>query len=277
MDRAASIYGKRVVSRTETLEYAVKKFGWKDMVIGISCYYGFWAWLKARLTGQKAVYYCIDFYSPELPINKQLWRKVFVWFAMQADKFLVKHCDKIWDISERINEGRFNFGGYLGESMILPLSYPPEYFRFQDKKEVMKNSIAYVGLDPYGIELLEGIDGIELKWLGKDKLLPLKELLDKLSRCGIGISMWKEKGNNYYGDPGKTKLYSACGLPVIMTDNTPYAKIINGTKAGLVIKYDGESLRKAIKNIVDNYSFYKDNVQKTWRYINTDYVCAGIN
>ncbi len=133
-----------------------------------------------------------------------------------------------------------------------------------------KVKICYVGLEPYGLELLEGLENINLIWPGKDKRLPLEELLDIISKADIGISLWKEKGNNYYGDPGKTKLYSACGLPVIMTDNTPYADIIRETNAGLVINYDKYELEKAILEIKDNYEYFKSNVKKTWKYINAD-------
>ena len=275
MGRKAIILGKKVVSRTETLKYASERFGWKNVAIGISCFFGFWAWVIGRLTGRKVIYYCIDFYSPKVSINSKGWRRLFCFFAMLMDKFLVKHCDECWDISDRINHGRGTFGNYHAElSKIVPLSYPPSYFRFREN--VWRNKVAFVGLDPYGLELAKDIPGIELEWLGGKPLIPLDELLDKLSLCGIGLSMWEEDGNNYYGDPGKTKLYSACGLPVIMTPNTPYARIINLTQAGIVIRYNRDSLEKAVKLMLNNYSYYKDNVPKTWRYINADIVCGSI-
>lgn len=258
------ILGKKIVSRTETLEYASMKFNWNNVAVGISCYFGFWAWVKGRLTGRKVIYYCIDFYSPEHPINKRLKNRVFIWLAMQMDRFLCLVSDDVWDISERINEGRYKFGGYTAKSKILPLSYPPDYFRFNSK---ITNSVAFVGLDPYGIELLD-----DYIWLGKDKLLPLNELLDKLSVHSIGVSLWEHKGNNYYGDPGKTKLYLACGIPVVMTDNTPFAYIVKDTHAGIIVPYDKKSVRQAISTILSNYDYYKQNVRKTWRYINTDEV-----
>ena len=265
MGRKAIILGKKIVGRKETLEYVAKKYNWQNVVIGISCFFGFWAWVLARLTRRKCIYYCIDFYSPEMIINKRLKNRIFNWGSRQLDKFLINYCDELWDISERINEGRLKFGNYRAIlSKIIPLSYPLSYFRFNYGQ---KDKMAFVGLDPYGLELLDGIDYV---WLGKDKFLPLGELLDKLSLCGIGFSIWEEKGNNYYGDPGKTKLYSACGLPVIMTDNTPYAEIIKETQAGLVIEYNKPAVEQAIKQIFNNYDFYKNNVQKTWKYINAD-------
>jgi len=275
MDRKAIILGKKIVSRKETLGYAAEKFNWRNVIIGISCFFGFWAWVLARLISRKCIYYCIDFYSPVIPINKTLKNRVFCWAAMQMDKFLIRVCDEVWDISERINEGRQQFGNYFAHSTIVPLSYPPSYFRFHYGK---KERIVFVGLDPYGLELLPFAD-IEFIWLGKDKLLPLPDLLFELSCAGIGISLWQEKGNNYYGDPGKTKLYSACGLPVIMTNNTPYAKIIKETEAGIVIDYDKEQVKWAIKMILENYDFYKNNVKKTWEYINSDEVFknCGLN
>ncbi len=262
------ILGKKTVGRLETLEYANDKFKWPEGVIGISCFFGLLAWLSAKLTKRKCIYYCIDFYDPE--VFTGWWDKIFIPLARAIDKFLCKHCDEVWDISDRINEGRSKFGGYMAKSKIVPLSYPPSYFRFriEDYKRIV-----YVGLAPYGLELL---GDIPYDWLGKDKLLPLDELLDRISYRGIGISMWEKDGNNWYGDPGKTKLYSACGLPVIMTANTPYAKVIKETHAGIVIDYSEESLRYAIKKILGNYNYYKNNVKRTWKYIDADEVFKGV-
>ena len=256
------ILGKKTFGRKETLEYLSQKFGWKDVVIGISAYYGFWAWVLARLTKRKCIYYCIDFYSPKIADN--LADRCFIWLATKLDQFLNDVVDEVWDISKRIYEGRIEFGGYAGAvSKIVPLTYPPSYFRFRQSLD--KNKLVYVGLTPYGLELIPS--SIDFVWL---KNLPLEILLDTLSWGGIGISMWARNGNNYYGDPGKTKLYSACGLPVIMTDNTPYAKIIKETQAGLVIPYNRICVGLAIRKILKNYDFYKNNVKKTWKYINAD-------
>jgi len=267
------ILGKKIVGRVETLEYANKKFKWPcHAIIGVSCFYGFLAWFRAKTFGykMKCIYYCIDFYDPE--VFTGWWDKIFIPAAILMDRFLCKVCDEVWDISERINEGRQKFGGYRAKSRIVPLSYPPNYFQFRD--DVDKDRIAYVGLEPYGMELYKEIGSFI--WFGGKERLPLKTLLYHLSRCGIGVSMWEKNGNNWYGDPGKTKLYSACGLPVIMTGNTPYAKVIKETHAGLVIDYSEKSLRWAIKKILGNYNHYKNNVRKTWRYINADEVFKNI-
>jgi len=262
-----TIFGKKTFGRKETLEYVANKFKWQDVVIGISAWYGFWAWVYGRITKRRVVYYCIDFYSPEIADN--FLDSIFIWLATKMDWFLNKVVDEVWDISDRISEGRTQFGGYLSQSIIVPLSYPPSYFRFNESG--VKNKLTYVGLTPYGLELIPY--WIDFVWL---KNLPLEELLNELCKCGIGISMWEKKGNNYYGDPGKTKLYSACGLPVIMTENTPYAKVIEETKAGLVVAYDTYSLQVAIKRILKNYDFYKSNVKKTWRHINSDEVFRNL-
>lgn len=260
----AIILGKKVYGRLETLQYANNKFKWGKVVIGISAWYGFWAWVVGRLLRRKSIYYCIDFYSPEIADN--LLDRVFIWSAMQMDKFLCSHCDRIWDISIRINEGRLKYGSYFTYSISVPLSYPPDYIRYVPGD---KHKVVFVGIVPYGLELVDNP-----VWL-QDQ--PIEDLLRCLSECGIGISCWQRNGNNYYGDPGKTKLYSACGLPVIMTANSPYAEVIEKTQAGIVVRYDKQAVSKAIKKIQDNYEFYKGNVPKTWRYLNADTVFGHIN
>lgn len=260
----ALILGKKVVGRLETLEYANAKFGWGDVVIGISCYFGFWAWLLARLTRRKCIYYAIDFYSPEIAQN--LWDRIFIWAAIKMDGFLVRHCDGIWDISPRIGEGRLKFGKPDNKwHTVVPLCYPKSYF--MNEFPYKQDRAIFVGLQPYGLELLKGID---LVWLGKNKLLPIDELLATIAKGGFGVALWKGKGNHYYGDPGKTKLYSACGLPVITTGNTVYAHIIEKTGAGVIVDYNEESVKNGIEKLLDNYEYYKGNVPKTWKYINAD-------
>ena len=284
----AIILGKKIVARRETLEYASNKFNWQNVVIGVSCYYGFWAWLLSRLLRKKCIYYCIDFYTYR--VKKDFLDGFSIWAAMQMDKFLVHHADICWDISERINYGRFELGfyssdvqerrkNYIGEidegkkgkDRIIPLSYPHTYFRYTE--QVDKKLLVFVGLDPYGVDIMP--PEIKFQWLGNGKM-PWYELLNKTALAGIGISCWPIHGNNFYGDPGKTKLYSACGLPVIMTENTPYADIIEKTKAGIIVKYDLEDVRKACHKIWKNYKFYKRNVKKTWEYIDADRVFENI-
>ena len=269
----AIILGKKHFGRLETLQWANERFNWPDdVIIGISCYYGFWAWLKARLTGKRCIYYCIDFYSPK--IAKNLWDRVFIWSAMQMDKFLCRHVDKVWDISLNINKGKEEFGKYNSEGLhhsTVPLSYPPEYFRCWTN---IPDKVVFVGLEPYGLELFKPDD---ITWLGKNKHLPINLLCWQLARSGIGVALWPEKGNNYYGDPGKTKLYLACGLPVVMTDNTSFSRIVKGTGAGVIVDYTKESVEAGINKILANYSYYKQNVKKTWSYIDADKVCSNID
>lgn len=257
----AIILGKPIYGRLETLQYANKKFGWSDKwVIGISQSYALKAWVLARLTGRKCLYYCIDFYSTEIAEND--WDAFWIWCAMMADKFLVMHVDILWDISDKINEGRWKYGGYMRKHEIVPLSYPPDYFHFE--KPIMYDCV-FVGLVPYGVKLFP-----------KDTIWEKDMPLEKIARCRIGLALWEKKGNNYYGDPGKTKLYSACGIPVITTDNSPYAEIIRKTHAGIVVRYTKRDVQRAVRRILKNYQFYKSNVKKTWKYINADKVLRHI-
>ena len=275
----AIILGKKHFGRLETLQWANKHFNWPDdVVIGISCFYGFWAYIRAKLTRKRCIYYCIDFYSPE--IAKNLWDRVFIWSAMQMDKFLISHVDKVWDISVNIDKGRERFGKYQVKwsfrkwisHQVVPLSYPPEYFRMSST--LSHKPLAYVGLEPYGLELIYPIPCVKFRWLGgiECKFLGKYELLNQLCEYGIGIALWKEKGNNYYGDPGKTKLYLACGLPVVMTANTAFSRVVKETEAGVIVDYTQESVEAGINKILANYDYYKQNVKKTWGYINAEEV-----
>lgn len=264
----AIILGKPIFGRLETLQYANKKFNWSDKwIIGISHSYAFKAWLLARLTGKKCVYYCIDFYTYK--ISSGFFDNIWIWFSIKLDKFLCNHVDEVWDISEMINVGRWEYSRYMRNSKIVPLSYPPDYFRWSYD---IFNCGIFVGLVPYGKKIWPNKTRAELE--GK---IPLDKLLNRISEYSCGISVWEKDGNNYYGDPGKTKLYLACGIPVIMTKNTPFAHIVEETKAGIVLqRYSKRDAERAYRRIMNKYSFYKRNVRKTWRYINADKVFGSL-
>lgn len=262
--RKPIILGKKKVSRVETLQdYADRHDCWYNYIIGVSCYFGFWAWLRGRLTGRHIVYYCIDFYC--LEGAKNLYDYLFIRASWLMDWFLINCCDEIWDISTRINVGRVGYGQYYARgSTIVSCCYPPSYFRYERS---LPAKLVFVGLYPYGKELWENLDFF---WIDGD--WTEEEMLEDIPRCGIGLALWKDKHNAYYGDSGKTKLYFACGIPVITVKWTTLAPVIEKYQAGITINYDKQELGEAIKKIQGNYVFYKENVKKMREYCDSDFV-----
>ena len=246
------VLGKKVVSRTETVRDWVEKSGHKDCVIGISAFYGVWAYLIRLLRIRKRfIYYCIDFYSYDIAWG---WPdKVFIWLHIRVDRFLTFRADENWIISTRILLARDIPSPHF---TIVPLGYPKSYFR--DEK-FHYDSIVYVGLKPYGLELARKVVPKHKLTILTSGKLPLKRLLNIVSHSGIGLALWEKKGNQYYGDSGKIKLYLVCGIPVIVTSNANFSEVVEREQAGVVIDFNEQSLRLAIKKIENNYEFYRKN------------------
>lgn len=86
-----------------------------------------------------------------------------------------------------------------------------------------------------------------------------------LEKCSIGIAPYLPDPSNvsHYGDAGKVKRYLSLGLPVIITDIFEFAKEIEKSKAGEIIRYDKpKELINAIKKIMSNYNQYQKNALK---------------
>ena len=121
MDKRTVVLGKPVVSRTETVQAYVDKVGHKNAVIGISAYYGILAYIiRLVRIRSKFIYYCIDYYIPSMARGRL--DSVFVWLHIRVDRFLAEHADEVWDISQRINEGRWAHNHITTDSTIVPLA-----------------------------------------------------------------------------------------------------------------------------------------------------------
>jgi len=275
MDKKSIVLGKKVVSRTETVRDWVDKTNHQDYVIGISAFFGVWAWLIKTLRIRKRfIYYCIDFYSY---VTARGWfDRVFIWLHIRVDRWLALRADENWIISNRIGTARTEFGNFSFLCRIVPLGYPPSYFR---EEKLHYNNLIYVGLS----QSFEGMDlarrvvpSHRLNVLTSGKL-PLERLLKVVSHSGIGLALWNKKGNQYYGDSGKIKLYLICGIPVIVTHNANFSEVVKKENAGLVIDFDEQNLRWAIEKIFNNYEFYRENAVRTGKtYCNSDKIFGEI-
>jgi len=60
-----------------------------------------------------------------------------------------------------------------------------------------------------------------------------EQLLELLAQCDVGLALYSEEPLSYkrFADTGKPKLYIASGLPVIITNVPPIAKLIDDARA----------------------------------------------
>jgi glycosyltransferase involved in cell wall biosynthesis len=254
---------------------------------------------------KKGIYYSIDYYSVS---GKVVWfDRVFMVISEIAERFTIYMCDETWDISHRIPQARKEFGGinersYSSKHAVVPLGYSEAFFR--NKPVPVEKSIVFAGVvvEGQGLELILEIlselssefPGIKIKVIGTGPYLPafkrkvtelsldryftfygfiekVDDMLEIISSSHIGISLWDEKKNGlnfYYGDPGKTKLYSVCGLPVIVSNRTVYSQVVSDNHCGIAIDYEKAKLLNAIKSLLgdeNKYRDYKSNAVKTAR------------
>ena len=217
----------------------------------------------------------------------------------------------------RFKASNFDKGQYKEKQKIVPLGYSPSFYRNKGLREIKRNSIVFVGvvLKSQGLELILNVipelskltSGIEVRVIGTGPYLEefkknvsskslgkyfkfygfidsVDEMLDTIASCAVGVSVWDDKSNKilnaYYGDPGKTKLYSVCGLPVVVSDITLYSKAITSEKAGIAIKYKEEDLLDALKKILldpGDYAVYKENaVIAGYKYCSSEEIFKAI-
>lgn len=260
-----------------------------DLCIGVSHFSGMMGVILTKLgICKKSIYYCIDHYKG----NGWLYT-----LQNAIDRWTVLHSGKVWDISDRIVAARkLDFGLYKDKHAIVPVGYGPAFFRY--KEDIDRYSIVFVGVmqKGHGLELMLKIlpslikvfPKINMKVIGRGPFLDefvgmikekgldehfriygfiedTHEMLDVVANSAIGLAVWSDIGNSYYGDSGKTKLYSVCGLPVIVSDFVIYAETVVRNKAGIAIDNEEDLIGAITKLFLDDnlYWEYKRNAKLT--------------
>jgi glycosyltransferase involved in cell wall biosynthesis len=279
-----------------------------DLSVGIARFSGFTAaCFKLFRISKKCIYYSIDYYyhfrKPGLFNNVFLFiSDLAEKFAIYISDEVWDITDRI-SIARSIIR-KIKKQSYAHKYSVVPLGYSNAFFRNKDLAPSEKYTLVFAGVvvEGQGLELLLDIlpelkkdfPALKVKIIGTGPFLPrfkekLKErnadgffsfygfiedvdrMIDVISSSAVGVSLWNEKTNGtnfYFGDPGKTKLYSVCGLPVIVSNKTVYAKVISNNRCGIAIRYKHQELLDAIRILfLDNaqYKEYKSNTIKTAR------------
>ncbi|MGE5197897.1 MAG: glycosyltransferase [Deltaproteobacteria bacterium] len=257
--------------------------------------------LKRTGICKKTIYYAIDFYaaSEGVPFFNRFMARIANFADRLAVIHSDEVWDISPRISEaRSVFYGLKKNEYGLRHKVVPLGYSGDFFRHKGMDEVAPNSIVFVGVivEGQGLELMTDalplikrvISGLKINIIGSGPFLPackriIKEkgledffsfygfiedtdkMLDIVSSSSVGIALWDDRKNkllnSYFGDPGKTKLYSACGIPVIVSNHTVYSEVITRKKSGVGINYDAAELANALKEIlnVENYAAFKRN------------------
>lgn len=256
---------------------------------------------RARLG--RIVYYMID-YTPVRygfkPLNE-------LYYAL--DRYAAEGADCVWPLDERTIGGRFDHGRLDPERVTwYAVPYGNHSARIRLPKSVKASRIVYMGglLKSKGAELFipiaEGLArrGVNFEFvivgggpyraeleaeavrrgLGK-KIRVLgyvddfNEVMDLLKNCGVALApYYPEDRNNfsYYADAGKLKSYLGCGLPIVVTDVPPFAKVLAKKGAGLIAKYDASDFAEKIARIIRRQSAFRKKAAALGREFDWDRV-----
>jgi len=245
-------------------------------------------WMKKIAGIKKIVYYMID-YTPVRYANPAVNA---LYYAM--DRASAYGSDAVWPLDPRTIEGRFE-DKKLDPKKVnwYAVPYGNHSSRFKLPSKIKSNHICYmgglikakgaelflpiaeelirqktkfkfiiVGGGEYGLELKDEIK--KRKWSGYMEVLGYIEDNDRLqeiiSRCSVAIAPYfpEDKNNfSYYADAGKLKTYLGCGLPIVVTDVPPFAKVLVKKGAGLIAKYDSKDIVDKAKKVLTHQATFR--------------------
>ncbi len=230
---------------------------------------------------RRVAYYVIDF-------TPMRFRNRFMNVVYQSiNRFCCYRADVIWNVSPAMIAGRESIGILLGRSapqITVPLGCDYERVRRNAAERYDPHAIAYFGSlrGEHGPGLiLEAMPRIlgdypdaSVVFAGSGPLMePLQnrarelgiesrvrftgfvatddEAYGILSACGLSLATYPADDHTYkaYCDPGKVKIYLACGLPVLMTDVPAVARELAEKGAGALVEHTPDSLADTVLRI----------------------------
>lgn len=106
--------------------------------------------------------------------------------------------------------------------------------------------------------------GIEKQVYFPNKFFLDWEIEKIASTCHVGVALYDigKDTMTYYTEPGKVKVYTEYGLPIIMSNTSAIAPFIKQFHAGEIVDRNEKSVAEVIKKIKDNYEYYTQGVKK---------------
>jgi glycosyltransferase involved in cell wall biosynthesis len=208
------------------------------------------------------------------------------WVYRTINKYALTNVDEVWDISPRMFEARKKFDGIeqtdYRSHKIVPYGVWVQRVKKLKLSECIPQSIIFMGhlLEKQGVQLaIEALNILQTNYpditLGiigggsyMDELVKLvekyqlknkvtfygnvkdhEELEDIISKHWIAVAPYIKKLDTwtYYADPGKIKVYLACGVPVVTTDIPWNAYDLQAKKCGKVVDDTIEGVTQGIR------------------------------
>src|SRR5260221_641184 len=173
---------------------------------------------------------------------------------------------------EKVKKSQVVFLGHLlkKQSVQEMLSAIPQIIR-----DIPRFHFVILGGGEYEVALKQQVKKLHIeKYVSFKGWIKERELLDKtLGESAIAIATYvpeKDRLRNfsYYGDPTKLKDYLAAGMPVILTNVSYNAKILEEKKCGIVVEYESRSIAKAVLYLLKDQKKLKEYRRNALLYAN---------
>ncbi len=238
---------------------------------------------------RRVVLYTID-YAPGAGGSR-----VYACVYRMIDRWCCYHADAIWNLSRRMHAARVADG--LNERRCAPVVWVPHGTHAAALRPLLPPQpdparIVFMGhvQEKSGVQLLVEIlprlaqrhpsahlDVVgggpylaalaqQAECAGVAERVTLHGYIDDhralellLMQCGIGVALYRPDPGDFsaYADPGKPKVYLACGLPVVMVNVPEVAEEIERRGAGRSISYDAGALERALDDIIAQHAAFR--------------------
>ena len=278
-----------------------------DVFVGNGCFDTLAGIVLRRLRRvRRVILYTID-YAPRAAGSG--W---YAWIYCRIDGFCCRHADAIWNLSQRMMDGRRTLGENLrkcARAIWVPHGTHASAMAARLPARVDPCRIAFLGhlQEKSGLQLfieampvlLQTFPALRLEVLGSGPYQPrIEELAQRLgvaervhfhgfierheevenvlAQCGIGLALYQPDENDFsqYCDPGKPKVYMACGLPVVIVDVPEVASLIEQRGAGRKISYDRNEMIAAIQAIIAQHDQFRARAVEVAKEFEWDAVFA---
>lgn len=267
-----------------TLWWIFRYIGRADYFIGVNCLNATTGLMLRSIRKVKyVIFYTIDYVPVRTP------NSLLNFLYHRLDRFSVEKSFKVWNLSQRMVEGREKNGissVYRNKQIVVPVGTLPTS-QIVSLQKIDRYKIVFMGhlREGQGVELLISAMHEVIKKVPSAHVLiigggPLEEKLRQevkkmklekqiyftgfvkdflevqnlLKDAAIAVAPYVDNERTFtrYTDPGKPKDYLASGIPVIITKVPEVALEIDKRKCGIAISYSKLELANAIIKLLSN-------------------------
>lgn len=233
----------------------------------------------------------IHFWAIDFVPNQRFSSKLKNWTYHFINKRGYKKSDEMWDLGPRMIEARekyisFPRDGYKNHQVVPFGCWTKDYPKVA-WKNIDKSTLVFMGhmMPKQGVlevvlavpQIIKSIPNFKLKLIGggkflekikktvkekklekyvdiKGKINSHKELEYEIATSALAIAPYNPKLDiwTYFTDPGKVKVYLACGVPVLLTDRVFHLNKIVENKCGAEIKCESNDIAEKAIDFLSN-------------------------